>query len=391
MRNYPEELSCHKCRERTIPKKLVLKGKIYVNVARCPSCHNAFKYSLPLSEKSQWVPLICQDFFRCYVCGTLNEEKWQLIRTRTLCKTVTQCKRCRVKYAKVVSTDLWGSIYEFNIQQLAQATPDEMLNRIMDVMETSLTSEVEITEKVPIVPPKLVVEVPTPPVIEAPPQRETTLPSEVLEARPTLSKSTEEKVLPPIVKVTAKEIAVPSSDLIIKEAAPPISRPIIKKVPRIIPKPVVKRVSPPVQLKCTRCGSPIENGQKLCRSCREKQQIEFYQRLFLCKKCKSNQIAVQKIKASEITLFQIDIKCPNCQKTAYYYFPLQEINAWFPLIVSSFFRCAVCGTSCKIINSTRGKEGLRVTFYCEIDWMEFKKEIPIALFQAVMTQIQKGS
>ncbi|NVM30417.1 MAG: hypothetical protein HWN65_16340 [Candidatus Helarchaeota archaeon] len=115
-----------------------------------------------------------------------------------------------------------------------------------------------------------------------------------------------------------------------------------------------------------------------------------YENFFDCKKCGSSQMAVQKIKAEEQQRVKVRAKCADCGKTKQFSLPLSHIQAWLSHLAPSFFRCALCGSSCQIKQTQKSDDTMKVTFYCEKDWLEFQKEIPLPLFQAVMTQIQKA-
>jgi len=113
--SYIEQLSCkrNKCAgEMMVPLKLIAKGGSVILVARCPKCHASYKRILTLSDKKGWLSMLSRPFFQCDVCGTPNEDNyviadsWQYDRV----KTVTVCKNCRKKRAKVASKILWTDI-----------------------------------------------------------------------------------------------------------------------------------------------------------------------------------------------------------------------------------------------------------------------------------------
>lgn len=116
---------------------------------------------------------------------------------------------------------------------------------------------------------------------------------------------------------------------------------------------------------------------------------EFYDRLFLCKKCGKTQVAIQKIKFESTKRLETRAKCPNCGKSIHFTLPLSTINIWVHNLTQNFFRCTLCGTSCRIKNTQPRNEDVRVTLYCERDWLELHKDINAPLFQTLITQTQK--
>ncbi|NVM52303.1 MAG: hypothetical protein HWN66_01285 [Candidatus Helarchaeota archaeon] len=115
-----------------------------------------------------------------------------------------------------------------------------------------------------------------------------------------------------------------------------------------------------------------------------------YDNYFLCKRCGSSQMAVRKIKAEQPQRVKVGAKCANCGKSKQFSLPFKNIQVWLSYLAPSFFRCAICGSSCQITQTQRSNNTMKVTFYCERDWLEFQKELPLPLFRIVMTQIQKA-
>lgn len=115
-KSYEDKLSCKKkkCRAKasgalTVPLKLITKGDKLLDIARCPICHDSYKVVLGMSDRDKWIPLIGKAFFTCDVCGTLNEDGWQVTGSDRL-KVITTCKSCRKKRAKVISRNLWDDV-----------------------------------------------------------------------------------------------------------------------------------------------------------------------------------------------------------------------------------------------------------------------------------------
>lgn len=115
--SYVKKLNCtrKKCGDKlTVPLKLVVKGDKVIDVARCPTCHESYKFILPLKDKSQWIPLM-KPLFSCDVCGTAIEN-WQVIGGDYMLyhaerlKIIMQCKKCGTRRAKIVSRVLWPDL-----------------------------------------------------------------------------------------------------------------------------------------------------------------------------------------------------------------------------------------------------------------------------------------
>ena len=117
--SYQEKLSCKrkKCSmDLTVPMKLIVKGNSLIDVTRCPRCHETYKRILPMSDKKGWIRLVARPFFQCDVCGTANEDNYHVVGGNynlwhaNRLKTITVCRNCRKKRAKVVSRTLWPEI-----------------------------------------------------------------------------------------------------------------------------------------------------------------------------------------------------------------------------------------------------------------------------------------
>jgi hypothetical protein len=114
--SYEEKLTCKKkkCRGSaasalTVPLKLIQKGAKVLDVSRCPQCHETYKNILKTADKEEWIPLVGKPFFTCDVCGTLNDDNYQLTSGGRF-KIVTTCKNCGKKRAKIISQELWNDV-----------------------------------------------------------------------------------------------------------------------------------------------------------------------------------------------------------------------------------------------------------------------------------------
>ena len=132
--SYQEKLSCRqkKCgKALTIPLKLVVKADKLVDIARCPKCHESYKLILPLKDKDQWLPLIGKSYFACDVCGTANEDNWQIVGGDVMLanaqrlKTITKCKQCGKLRAKILSKALWEGVVA-QIKKPAELPPTHL-------------------------------------------------------------------------------------------------------------------------------------------------------------------------------------------------------------------------------------------------------------------------
>lgn len=116
---YQAQLTCKqkKCGTAlTIPLKLVVKDDNLIDVARCAKCHDTYKFTLPLNEKDQWLPLVGKAYFQCDECGTPNEDNWKfqgdvMVANTPYVKTVAKCKRCGKERTKGMSRSLWEGVY----------------------------------------------------------------------------------------------------------------------------------------------------------------------------------------------------------------------------------------------------------------------------------------
>jgi len=97
----------------------------------------------------------------------------------------------------------------------------------------------------------------------------------------------------------------------------------------------------------------------------------------------------EKIKFDQAKRSQTSGRCPHCGKSTHFTLPLSTMNIWIKNIAQNFFRCTHCGSPSKIRNTERRNGDIRVTLYCEQDWLEFQKKVSSTLFQIMMTQIQK--
>ncbi len=117
--SYLDQLSCKRkncAGELMVPIKLIMKGGSVIYVARCPRCHVSYKKILPVSDKQGWLPLVAKSFFQCDSCGTPNEDNYMMVGSNYAAwhsarvKTITTCKNCRKRRAKVVSKVIWNDI-----------------------------------------------------------------------------------------------------------------------------------------------------------------------------------------------------------------------------------------------------------------------------------------
>jgi len=120
-----------------------------------------------------------------------------------------------------------------------------------------------------------------------------------------------------------------------------------------------------------------------------KRDKQLAQLLFTCKKCKGSQLSVQKMKVNEFSQIIISTKCPKCEKSTQIILDPLKIGDWIDPLKQGFFKCGICGSDCKIVKTEMKKKMIKVFFYCDRDWIEIQKEIPVALFPVLMTQIQK--
>jgi hypothetical protein len=105
--SYTNKLICKrkKCQgQLTVPLKVIVKGDKVVDIARCPKCHESYKFVLPLRDKDVWLDMLGEPFFSCDVCGTLNPKK--------ILMTCINPK-CRKRRAKVVSRAVWNELASF--------------------------------------------------------------------------------------------------------------------------------------------------------------------------------------------------------------------------------------------------------------------------------------
>jgi len=443
-------------KELTIPIKLIIKGNNLVNVARRPATRENYKFILSLGDKAQWLPLIGRPFFQCPVCGTMNDENWDIINKpgslmyAKRLKIVTGCKNCRTKYVKVVSKVLWGDLLNAIKKpkvkpRIAPLTPSQKIENILlhtakfKVLSRFALNLISTQSKVPIneveaIAQNLILEgklisIEEP---ETPPSPE--LISEETElASPTPKTLTEEIITPsmPIGDKAASTLPKPIMDeaelltleeLNIEEAAPPVSEPYIEEeaptaseeIAPSISEPYIKELVPPTpklsimeakppapkplieriayrapELKCPSCGGPTTKYQELCKECMREREREIVQSPFICKKCGNPQLAIQKMKMNNLLQIITNSKCPKCEKSTQFILDPLKIGDWIELLTPSFFKCGKCGSACKIVKTTSKANTMQVTLYCEIDWIDIQKEIPVSLFQTVMTQIQK--
>ncbi|NVM53944.1 MAG: zinc ribbon domain-containing protein [Candidatus Helarchaeota archaeon] len=127
--SYEEKIACKrkKCAGTlTVPIKIIQKGSSAIVVSRCPSCHASFKTILSLENKDKWGPIVGKQFFVCDVCGTYNPDNWQYsgsgygmsmwhpywywTNRQERLKITIQCRNCRKKRKKVISSELWSDI-----------------------------------------------------------------------------------------------------------------------------------------------------------------------------------------------------------------------------------------------------------------------------------------
>jgi ssDNA-binding Zn-finger/Zn-ribbon topoisomerase 1 len=153
-----------------------------------------------------------------------------------------------------------------------------------------------------------------------------------------------------------------------------------------IPKGRIYRAS---VLKCPSCGGPTIKYQELCEDCVRKRDKQIAQLLFTCKKCKGSQISIQKMKTNEFSQIITSAKCPKCEKSTQIVLDSLKIGDWIDPLKQSFFKCGICGSYCRVVKTEMKKNTMKVYFYCDRDWIEIQKEIPVALFPVLMTQVQK--
>ncbi len=132
--SYEEKLRCIRTKcggQLTIPIKLVTKGDVVIDVARCSNCRRSYKFLLPLSEKSLWLPLINLGFFSCDVCGTSNIDNWKYqghtVGASNRIKVVMRCKNCGHNRAKVATDDLWNDL-KATLKKPAEPPPPATFN-----------------------------------------------------------------------------------------------------------------------------------------------------------------------------------------------------------------------------------------------------------------------
>ncbi|HUX99439.1 MAG TPA: zinc ribbon domain-containing protein [Candidatus Deferrimicrobium sp.] len=134
--SYTNKLVCKrkKCQgQMTVPLKVIVKGDKVVDIARCPKCHESYKFILPLRDKDVWMEMLGEPFFECDVCGTANPKNWQVMggdyamRHAERLKILMTCGKCRKRRAKVVSRALWNELAGFaKVEQPAEIPSPEM-------------------------------------------------------------------------------------------------------------------------------------------------------------------------------------------------------------------------------------------------------------------------
>jgi len=164
----------------------------------------------------------------------------------------------------------------------------------------------------------------------------------------------------------------------IEEVAPPPPKPMIETIAYRAP-----------ELKCPSCGGPTTKYQKLCEDCMRKREKEIVQSVFNCRKCGKSQLVVQKMKAIDLSLITTSVKCPKCEKSTQFILDSLKIGDWIDPLTQSFFRCGKCGSACKIVKTAAKNNIIQIVLYCEIDWIEIQKEIPVSIFHLLMLQMQK--
>lgn len=187
-----------------------------------------------------------------------------------------------------------------------------------------------------------------------------------------------------------EELASPVSEPSIEEVVPSVSEPSIEEVMPPAPEPIQERiVIQAPELKCPSCGGPTLKYGEICEDCKRKREKEIILSQFICKKCGHPQLAIQKIKSNNLSQVIVNAKCPKCGKSTQFTLDSLKIGDWIELFTPSFFTCGKCGSACTIVKTTAKGNTMQVSLYCEIDWTEIQKEIPVSLFQVVMTQNQK--
>jgi len=122
--DYREKLACKKDHNLTVPVKLILKGTALIDVARCPQCHQSYKYAIPWGEKDLWLSIIAEGFQKCIICGADNKDNlqfagtgvnvwrpyWYYSNLHERLKFVFTCNACGKRQAKVISSGIWSDI-----------------------------------------------------------------------------------------------------------------------------------------------------------------------------------------------------------------------------------------------------------------------------------------
>jgi len=339
--DYVEVLSCKqkKCmRKITIPLKLIKKGSVVIDIARCPQCLKSYRIVLLLAEKKQWLSIIGKTFFQCSYCGVMNDDNWEIrhgVDLWSVSKTVTRCKNCDRKFVKKLTEEIWTDlVIEFD-KPLFIKKP-----------------VVEVEKVVPSISEPLIQEVATPTLV--------------------VEEEAKSKLYTPI-EAEAEERAIPDY--------------ILEKSKHLSPE--LKVSAPLLKIKYTKYGQIILDDQQLCDESQKEHDKRFYQSLFSCKKCGIYPLVVHRITEDNLSHIKIQVKCPVCNKSINFLLNLLKIQTWISTLTASFFRCVKCESTCKIVKTQKKNGHIRITLYCEIDWMEIQKDIPIPFFQVLMRQTQK--
>jgi hypothetical protein len=122
--DYANDLTCDRVKcgwPLTVPIKLIRFINKITDIARCPICHETFKFRLPLKEKDQWLPFIRPKFFCCDECGMSNSDNWDYNLTpwvflprrenrHNLVRIYFRCKHCGKTRSKIVDAVIWTDL-----------------------------------------------------------------------------------------------------------------------------------------------------------------------------------------------------------------------------------------------------------------------------------------
>ena len=82
--DYRKKMACKEkeCNGQLIvPLKLTIQDSDLIIDARCPKCHERRNFSLPMSDKRKWLPILTDMTLRCDECGARVKKNWYTVPT----------------------------------------------------------------------------------------------------------------------------------------------------------------------------------------------------------------------------------------------------------------------------------------------------------------------